>query len=223
MRVVPLETLMGHMLNEVEQKYAPSQVYVQGPMRIPLLPSRVSVIGTRHPTDEGVKEARRLTRMLVENDVTVVSGLAAGIDTIAHETAIESGGRTIAVLGTPLNRTYPKENTGLQKRIAENHLLISQFPNRLPVTKKNFVMRNRTMALISGASVIVEAGENSGTRHQGWESIRMRRPLFVCGPAARQSPTWLEEMIPYGAVILDKHDEILDMIPHNIKIIDVFR
>ena len=192
-------------------------------MPIPLLPSRVSVIGTRRPTDEGVKEARRLTRMLVENDVTVVSGLAAGIDTIAHETAIESEGRTVAVLGTPLNRTYPKENTELQQHIAENHLLISQFPNGLPVTKKNFVMRNRTMALISGASVIVEAGENSGTRHQGWESIRMRRPLFVCGPAARQLPAWLEEMIPYGAVILDKYDEILDVIPHNIKIIDVFK
>ena len=160
--------------------------------------------------------------MLADNDATVVSGLASGIDTVSHKSAIEQGGRTVAVLGTPLNVAYPASNRDLQKLIADCHLVVSQFPAGRPVTRKNFVMRNRTVALISDASVIVEAGEGSGTRHLGWEAIRIKRPLFVCGPAARRRPRWLEEMEGYGAITLENYEEILDAVSRNTKSIDVF-
>jgi DNA processing protein len=88
----------------------------------------VAVIGTREPSGEGRARAKKLVRRLVEDDVTVVSGLARGIDTVVHQTAIESDGRTIAVLGTPLNVRYPQENAELQALIAREHLVISQVP-----------------------------------------------------------------------------------------------
>ena len=175
----------------------------------------------RKPTEEGIKEARAVTEMLVDEGVTVVSGLAKGIDTIAHRTAIQKG-RTIAVLGTPLDRQYPKENRDLQNDIAMNHLVVSQFPIGKLVFKGNFVARNKTMALISNATVIVEAGESSGTIHQGWETLRLGRPLFVCRTVARSRPRWLDKMEHYGAVILNDYSDILDEIPRDIPMVNVF-
>ena len=108
--------------------------------------------------------ARVLTR---EGKAVIVSGLARGIDTAAHKAAIEAGGKTIAVLGTPLDRTYPAENKALQAEIIKNHLAVSQFRVGSEVFSSNFIRRNRVMALIADASVIVEAGESSGSLSQG--------------------------------------------------------
>ena len=88
----------------------------------------VAVVGTRKPTPEGVARTRRLVKELVADDYTIVSGLAAGIDTAAHTTAIEQGGRTVGVIGTPLSEAYPKTNAKLQGQIASDYLLISQIP-----------------------------------------------------------------------------------------------
>ena len=215
--------ILGRGLNETEQKHSPDVLYAEGPMEIPITSSSVSVIGTRHPSEDGMREARRLVRMLVENDICVISGLAAGIDAISHRTAIDAGGQTIAVLGTPLDTAYPASNYSLQQEIMREHLAVSQFAAGSPVTKANFVMRNRTMALVSGASIIVEAGERSGTTHQGWEAIRLGRPLFVCEPAARNRPGWFEKMTPYGATMLESYDQILEVISLNVKTVDIFR
>lgn len=217
-----LDDLLGRRLNDVEKKNAPRQIYVEGPMDIPLRPPRVSVVGTRKPTEEGAEEARSVAGMLVDEDVTVVSGLAIGIDTVAHRTAIGMGGRTVAVLGTPLDRQYPKPNCDLQKEIAANHLAVSQFPVGRPVNKGNFVARNKTMALISNATVIVEAGDGSGTIHHGWETLRLGRPLFVCRTAAKARPRWLDKMVHYGAVILEDYDDILYEIPRDFPMVNVF-
>ena len=222
MKALSLSDLLGRPLNHTEEKYAPKQLYAKGPMDIPLPARRVSVVGTRKPTKEGMEEARAVTEMLVNEDVTVVSGLAAGIDTVAHRTAIDAGGRTVAVLGTPLDRTYPASNHGLQSEVAKNHLAVSQFPPSRPIAKGNFVMRNRTMALISHASVIVEAGEGSGTLHQGWETLRLGRPLFVCRTAAKAPHAWLKEMEQYGAIMLEDPHDILYEIPRDIRLENVF-
>ena len=88
----------------------------------------VSVIGTRNPSEKGIARTRRLVKNLAEDGFTIVSGLASGIDTAAHTAAIENGGRTTGVIGTPISATYPKENRALQKHIAKEHLLISQIP-----------------------------------------------------------------------------------------------
>ena len=222
MRALSLSDLLGRSLNHTEKKNAPKQLYVEGSMDIPLPTPRVSVVGTRKPTKEGVEEARAVTEMLVNEGATVVSGLAAGIDTIAHRTAIDAGGRTVAVLGTPLDRTYPASNRDLQNEVATNHLSVSQFPLGHQTTRGSFVMRNRTMALISNASIIVEAGDGSGTLHQGWETLRLRRPLFVCRTAASAHRGWLKEMEQYGAIILEDHHDILYEIPQGIPLENVF-
>ena len=111
--------------------------------------------------------------------------------------------KTIAVLGTPLDHFYPKENEELQRRIMAEHLAISQFPNGSTVQKANFPMRNRTMALISHATVIVEAGEGSGTIHQGWEALRLGRPLFLLESLMKRTDLeWPRKMTSYGAQAL---------------------
>ena len=104
-------------------------LYYQGWWDLAASPS-VAVVGTRRPSAQGLARTRRLVRNLVADGYTVVSGLAAGIDRMAHEAAMRAGGRTIAVIGTPLSHAYPKENAGLQRRLAADFLVISQVPLR---------------------------------------------------------------------------------------------
>jgi DNA processing protein len=144
----------------------------------------------------------------------IVSGLAEGIDTIAHVTAIQSGGRTIAVLGTPLDSVYPRKNANLQREIMSKQLAVSQFPEGYPITRQNFPLRNRTMALISDASVIVEAGETSGTLSQGWETLRLGKPLFIMNSVCiNPRLTWPKKMIQYGAIPLVEPDLLFAYLP----------
>lgn len=220
---VELTELLGRRLNDVESKYAPDMLFVKGAMKTPLGSPRVSVIGTREPSERGIKDAREVTQVLVGRDVLVVSGLAAGIDAVAHRTAIDLGGRTAAVLGTPLNRSYPRQNVGLQEEIMANHLAISQFPVGHPVTRKNFVIRNKTMALISDATIIVEAGDTSGSLHQGWETMRLGRPLFMTkAVASNQRLGWPQEMIQYGAMVLSDLNDVFDFLPSGLPIPNIF-
>lgn len=212
------QKLLGSPLNEYEARYAPKKFQVTGRIQelVPLPVPRVSIVGTREPSNEGVEFARRLTENLVREGALIVSGLARGIDTMAHVTALEHGGRTVAVLGTPLNCFYPPENRELQLRMMREQLVVSQFPLGSQGSKKNFVLRNRTMALISHATVIVEAGEMSGVISQAWESIRLGRPLFVSWIVEKRCPGWLEDLKRYGAEVLrspDELDELLDLLP----------
>jgi DNA processing protein len=210
------ESLLGRLLNEYEARYAVRRLFVVGRIPIPLPVPRVSVVGTRKPSHEGIEFAKRLVKNLVREKVIVMSGLARGIDTVAHTTAIEEGGRTIAVLGTPINVFYPPENKELQLRLMRDHMVISQFPLGSPVTRKNFVIRNRTMALLSDATVIVEAEERTGVISQAWESIRLNRPLFVTSIVESRKPSWLSELKRYGAEVLsdpDSLDALLDLLP----------
>jgi len=209
------EDLIGE-LNEVERKNAPSSIFVAG--NHALLTEerlRVSVVGTREPTEDGVKRTRSLVQTLVSRQIIVVSGLAKGVDTIAHTTALNGGGETIAVLGTPLNVFYPAENRELQRRIMRDHLAVSQFPIGMHVGTKGFPIRNRTMALLSDATIIIEAGDGSGTLHQGWEALRLGRPLFLLESLVKDpNLTWPKEMIHYGATALNRED--LDTVLHEI-------
>jgi DNA processing protein len=146
-----------------------------------------------------------LSRTLIQHGIIVVSGLAEGIDTAAHRAAIEEGGSTIAVLGTPLDQFYPEVNRDLQERLAKEQLLVSQFATGSAVTPRNFPMRNRTMALLTDATVIVEASEKSGTVHQGSEALRLGRPLFLLeGVANDATLSWPKKMIGYGAHVLSR-------------------
>jgi DNA processing protein len=215
------EQLLGP-LNDVEQKYAPDELYVTGVLEIPLPTPRAAVVGSRKPSSNGIKAAREIATTLVKNAVIVVSGLAEGIDTVAHSTAIKEGGRTIAVLGTPLNRVYPRSNFGLQETIKRDHLVISQFPIGKPTLRQNFIFRNRTMALISNATIIVEAKDDSGSLHQGWEALRLGRPLFIWKSVLdERSLVMPKKMLEYGAMRLSEPDEVLEFLPSQDRAIEI--
>lgn len=205
-------------LNPVERKNAPAELYLAGDETLLTEGARVAIVGSRRATPEGLKRAAGLAKALVERGIVVVSGLAEGIDSAAHQAAIAYGGRTIAVLGTPLDRTFPASNKALQQRIIDEHLAISQFPIGKRTYPSSFPMRNRTMALITDATVVVEAGEKSGTRHQGWEALRLGRMLFLMESfVASSTATWAEEMLQYGARVLSREnlDDFLSFIPER--------
>lgn len=127
----------------------------------------VAIVGTRHPSPEGLRRAHRLARELGESGITVFSGLAAGIDTASHRGALEGGGRTIAVLGHGLLRPmYPKENAALAEEIAATGALVSQFRPETPPTKATFPMRNVVTSGLSQGTIVVEASRTSGARMQ---------------------------------------------------------
>lgn len=192
-------------LNEFEKKFAPDKIYHAGDLDLLFNGLKISIVGSRKVSEEGKKRTKLLAKSLVEKGVTIVSGMAEGVDTIAHTTAMNNSGKTIAVVGTPLDKVYPKSNAELYSQIATNHLAISQFPSGYPFKKENFPRRNRTMALISDATIIVEASEKSGTRHQGWEALRLGRPLYILQNVVKDnSITWANEMLNYGAKVLTR-------------------
>ncbi len=202
-------------LNEVEAKNAPRRLFFAGDESLLATGRRVSVVGSRKISEAGAKRTMALVKQLVQRDYVVVSGLAEGVDTVAHETAIELGGKTVAVLGTGLDKAYPASNADLLEKIVAEHVAVSQFAAGSPPARKNFPMRNRTMALLTNATVIIEAGEKSGTRHQGWEALRLGRALFIMESVANdESLTWPREMISYGATVLSR--ENLDVVLENI-------
>lgn len=194
------EELLGP-LNEVESRNAPEVLYAAGRVKLLHRQPRVSVIGSRESTSEGLEEARGIAACIVCRHGVVVSGLAKGVDTAAHRSAMEHGGDTIAVLGTPMDRAYPKENEELQRELMERQLVLSEFSLKEPTSRKNFVLRNRTMALVSHASIIVEAEEASGAQHQGWEALRLGRILLLPQRLVSAGFAWPRKMLHYGALV----------------------
>jgi DNA processing protein len=175
----------------------------------------VAVVGTRTPSKEGLSRTRKLVRELVADNFTVVSGLAAGVDRMAHETAIEAGGRTIAVIGTPLSHAYPKENSDLQRHIAKNFLVISQVPVKRYESqdyRRNrffFPERNITMSALTVATIIVEAGETSGTLIQARAALHQGRKLFILDSCFRNPRlTWPAKFAEKGAIRVKDYDDI---------------
>jgi len=208
-------------LNEVEQKYAPEALFTAGDTRLLEEGARVSIVGCPEASPEGIRRASKFASRLAKRSIVVVSGLAESIDTAAHTAAISGGGRTIAVIATPLDQVYAKPNAALQHRIAQDHLLISQFPQGSPVRRRDFLFRDWTMALISDATVIIEARDSGESLQQGWEALRLGRPLFIAKSVADDpSLTWPGAMLGYGARILSDEtlDEFFDSLPPRLPV-----
>jgi len=123
----------------------------------------VAVVGSREMTPRGRKLTEEFVKVLVENKITIVSGLARGIDTVAHETALKYGGRTIAVIGSGLDIIYPPENKNLTERISKSGAIVSGFPNGTLPEGKNFLARNQLIVKLSQAVLVVEGKRRSGT------------------------------------------------------------
>ena len=171
----------------------------------------VAVIGSRRASGAGLATATRVAEHLVGGGYVVVSGLAAGVDTTAHATALAAGGRTVAVIGTGLGRSYPPENAALQQRIAEEGAVISQFWPDQPPTRRSFPMRNAVMSGLALGTVVVEASVRSGARVQARRALAHGRPVFLARAVLGQP--WAAELAGRpGVQVIDAPDEITSTI-----------
>lgn len=188
-------------------------VYVAGDVSLLKRPC-VSVIGTRKVSSEGAARARRLGKELSANGVVIVSGLAEGVDTEAMTSTIRHGGKTVGVIGTPLDQAYPAKNRDLQQFVYQEHLLVSQFDFGARVFRSNFPQRNRLMALISDATVVVEASDTSGTLHQASECVRLARWLFIAkSVVTNASLQWPAKFLSYEKCkVLERTEDILEAV-----------
>ena len=184
----------------------PPMVFVSGRLT-PSDANAVAVVGARRATAPGLTRATAIAEHLVEKSFTVVSGLAAGIDTAAHAAALRCNGRTIAVIGTGLARAYPPENHALQREIARRCAVISQFWPDAPPSKRSFPMRNAVMSGIALATVVVEASETSGARTQTRLALAHGRPVFLLKDLVERQP-WAQQAAarPGTHVVDDPHE-----------------
>jgi DNA processing protein len=168
----------------------------------------VAIVGTRRASDEGLRRSRTLAERLVETDVTVISGLARGIDASAHEATLEAGGRTIAVVGTGILRTYPKEHAALAERIAENGAVVSQFWPSAPPTRYSFPMRNAVMSGISQGTAVIEASSTSGAKMQARLAIEQGKRCFLMASLVTHE-SWARRYLERGAIEVQSIDDVV--------------
>jgi DNA processing protein len=173
----------------------------------------VAIVGSRAVSAEGRARTRRLARELSEAGVVVASGLAEGVDREAHTATIEASGKTFAVIGTPLDKAYPVANAALQEQIYREHLLLSPFRIGTTVYRSNFPQRNKFMAALTDATVIMEASDTSGSLHQAAEcrQDRLDRWLFIARSVVDDSRlSWPKKFLGAPKVrILDRTEDIL--------------
>jgi len=157
----------------------PLLLFCRGTLDSVLDQRAVAMVGSRYPTPHGLRQARRFARLFAERGVTVVSGLARGIDAASHEAALEAGGRTIGVLGSGLARVYPRENRSLADAVARQGALLSEFPCDAAPLRHHFPQRNRILSALGLGLVVVEAGEKSGSLLTVDWALQQQRPVFV--------------------------------------------
>ncbi len=170
----------------------PPLIFVAGELDADRDGRSIAVIGSRRASERGIRIARAIASHLVAGGFTVVSGLAAGIDTAAHREALARGGRTVAVIGTGLRRAYPPQNAELQLHISRAGAVVSQFwPDSEP-SRQSFPMRNAVMSGVALATVVVEASHTSGARIQARQALAQGRPVFLVDSLLRQE--WAREL-----------------------------
>jgi DNA processing protein len=195
-------------LKEINQ--APPVLFINGSINVED-DWAVAVVGTRRVTPYGRQVTAEISRFLAQNGVTVVSGLARGVDAIAHQTAIQAGGRTIAVLGNGVDVVYPPEHRKLASDIALQGALVSDYPLGTPPDGVNFPPRNRIISGLSLATVVVEAGEKSGALITAEFAVEQGRDVFaVPGSILTPQSEGTNRLIEQGARPLLKMAEILD-------------
>jgi DNA processing protein len=188
----------------------PPFLFVRGSLRTEDERS-IAVVGTRRPSTAGLENARKVTAGLVAAGYTIVSGLAEGIDARAHTTALELGGRTAAVVGTGLRRTYPAAHADLERRIAEDGAVVSQFWPDAPPTKTSFPMRNIVMSGLALATVVIEASARSGAKMQARFALEHGRRVYLHRSLLEHS--WARDYaVRPGTAVIDSADEVVEQI-----------
>ncbi len=193
--------------------YPPPYLFVRGALE-PEDAQAVALVGTRVASYYGIKTCRRLAGALAARGWRVVSGLARGIDTAAHQGALDRGGRTLAVLGCGLDVVYPPENKKLYQQIPMQGALISEFPLGTPPEGKNFPIRNRLISGLAWAVVVVEAGEKSGTHITVEYALGQGREVMaVPGPVDSPNSLGPHRLIQQGAKLVHEVGDILQELP----------
>ncbi len=169
----------------------------------------VSVVGSRVFSEYGERKTKEIVGELVKKDYTIVSGLAMGIDAIAHQTAIESGGRTIAILGSGIDYCYPSTNKDLYEYIKQKHLLISEYPGFTEPMPFLFPIRNRIIAGLSKTIVIPEAKRKSGTMITACLALKGDADV-MCVPAEADTESGCNMLIKHGAYLVENVNDVLD-------------
>lgn len=191
---------------------SPKQLYYLGaPPDTWLARPRVAIVGSRGVTPYGKAVTEQLAHQLAERGITIISGLALGVDAIAHTAAIAAGGMHIAVLANGLDEIYPASNTNLARQLLANGgAIISEYPEGTPSFKQNFVARNRIVTGLCDALLITEATEKSGTLHTARFALEQGKDVLVV-PGNITSPTSVgcNNLIKSGATPVTSVDDIL--------------
>ncbi|MBA2870792.1 DNA processing protein [Anoxybacillus calidus] len=202
-----------HLLRHIYEP--PWILYAKGNLEWLNLHKIISVVGTRTPTREGLQAVQELVRPLVQKGWIIVSGLASGIDTAVHQTAIQYGGKTIAVIAGGLSHIYPKTNLALANEIMKNHLLISEYPPHIKPQKWQFPLRNRIISGLSLGTVIIQANERSGSLITAQMALEQGREVFaVPGSIFLEQAKGTNRLIQQGAKLVLCSEDITDEFRH---------
>jgi len=195
----------------------PGNLYIKGNLPISR-PPVVAIIGTRRPTPYGREVTQTLATDLARSGVVVVSGLAAGIDTIAHTATLDAGGVTIAVLAQGLHSIYPAANRGLAERITKNGALITEYEMGAEAFKSNFLARNRIVSGLADAVIVTEAADRSGTFSTVAHALEQNKEVFaVPGPITSMLSAGPNRLLQQGAHVALSADDVLNVIaPHVV-------
>lgn len=200
-----------------DMPFAPFGIYAIGSLRYSH--PAVAIVGTRKATPQGKELARQFAKKLSEADIPIISGLAMGIDEAAHKGALESNGKTIAVLGTPLSQIYPRQNKKLAENILENNgAIVSEFPIGQEYHPQNFLIRNRIISGLADAVLIIEAPEKSGALATAKFALDQGKDIFVV-PGNIFSPNYKgsNNLIKAGAMPVTGPEDILECFGINSK------
>lgn len=204
----------------LKQIYDPPIIFYYKGEILPSDEKAIAVVGTRKMTGYGKLVTEDFTKGLVAVGLTIISGLASGVDTAAHKSALEAGGRTLAILGGGLNKIFPSENIGLSQAIVDGRgAIISEFPPDYPSTPGNFPARNRIISGLSLAVLVTEAAEDSGSLITARLAIEQGRDVFaVPGPVTSTLSKGPVSLIREGARIVMEPAEILEELGLNTRV-----
>lgn len=175
------------VLREITQ--SPPVIFVRGTQG-PEFEQAVAVVGTRHVTPYGRQACEHFCETLADAGVAIISGLARGVDAIAHRVAIERGATTVAVVAGGIDKIYPRENAGLAERIAAQGCIVSEYPVGIPARRDYFPRRNRILAGLAKATLVVEAGEGSGALHTANWAFEQQRDVFAIPGSVFSRQSW---------------------------------
>lgn len=197
---------------QLKQIYDPPWVIlVKGNIQLLRTAKTLGVVGTRQPTELGIKSIQTLFPELIENNFTIVSGMAKGIDRLAHIEAIKQNGKTIAVMGSGFQYIYPKENLALYEHLVTEHVVITEYPPSTPPQKWQFPARNRLISGLSRGLLVIEAAQRSGSLISADQALEQGRDVFATpGPLFSPLSIGTNFLIQQGAKLVLTAEDIIE-------------